>query len=222
MKIKEEREQLQQMLNNSPKEIKKNVPDNTEEIPGLIAEPIMDIDFAEIKGKCETEAKLMIINSVKFILSEDMIKDNEYLQNKIEVDALSLSGIIYQLRINEIMQKALVEQVNLGMINPRMWEVFGQLSKIIGELNKQLIQTVEAIQSTYKVIKDNIKEKRTEALGPQSHGPAGMITAHDGSVVTRGTKELINNVKRIKQQSGNDAYLDEAQLVPDININPIN
>jgi len=196
------------------------VPSEKETIPGLQIEPIMDINFTEIKGKCETEAKLMIKNSVKFILSEDMIKGNEYLENKIDVDSLSLSGIIYQLRINEIMQKALVEQVNLGMINPRMWEVFGQLSKIIGELNKQLIQTVEAIQSTYKVIKDNIKEKRTEALGPATQGPTGMLTAGDGSVVTRGTKEMINNVKRIKKFNNTEEFIDEQCLIPNIPVDP--
>jgi len=225
MKIREERKELEKVLNNSPEKIDKNILQENESIPGLQVEPIMDIDFIEIKSKCESEAKLMILNSVKFILTEDMIEGNEYLQNKIMVDSLSLSGMIYQLRINEIMQKALIEQVNLGMINPRMWEVFGQLSKIIGELNKQLLQTVEAIQSTYKVIKDNIKEQRTEALSPSTSSQTGMLTAGDGSVVTRGTKELINNVKKLKKQNGNNNgnnnYLDDAELIPNIHVEDI-
>jgi hypothetical protein len=46
-----------------------------------------------------------------------------------------------------------------------------------------------------------------------------MLTAHDGSVVTRGTKELINNVKRIKRENGiANEFIDEAELVPNIDI----
>jgi len=210
MRIKDERAELEKMIQKSPESLGGDASAGTE-VLGLQA-PIMDIDFDELKKTCEEEAKAMILNSVHFSLPEEMITGNEYLKNKIEIDSLSLSGMVYQLRINEIMQRSLVEQVNSGMINARMWEVFGQLSKTIGDLNKQLIQTVEAIQSTYKNMKDMIKEKQTEALGPTPNRD-GMLTTGDGGVVTRGTKELINNVKRIKQERG---FLDEANLVPDL------
>ena len=68
--------------------------------------------------------------------------------------------MVYQLRTNEAMQKALMMEVDRGMINPRMFEVFSGLSKTIAEINKQLLGTVEAIKSTYKDIKNDIREKR--------------------------------------------------------------
>ena len=43
------------------------------------------------------------------------------------------------------------------MVNARMFEVFAGMSKTIGELNKQLIQTVEAIKETYKTFKNDVK-----------------------------------------------------------------
>ena len=222
MKIKDERDELKKMLNNSPKEINKNVPESGETIPGLQAEPVTDVNFDELKLKCEVDARIMITNAISFIIPQDMIENNSYLQNKLEVDVISLASMIYQLRTNEVMQKALIDQVNLGMVNARMFEVFSGMSKTIGELNKQLIQTVEAIKETYKTFREDVKEKRTEALGPSSQGPTGMLTTGDGSVVTRGTKELINNVKRIKKQNGGTEYIDEAELIPNIPIEPIN
>ena len=107
------------------------------------------------------------------------------------------------------------------MVNARMFEVFAGMSKTIGELNKQLIQTVEAIKETYKTFKNDVKEQRTEALGPTA-GPAGMITTGDGGVVTRGTKELINSVKRIKSGNGNQQFIDDAELIPDLPVEPVN
>lgn len=215
MRVKDERKVLEKILDNVPKDIEGNVPKNAvEDIPGLKAEPVTDVNFEDLKKSCEKEAKRMLKNAIKFIIPEDMIKSNPYLANKLKVDTLSLAGMIYQLRTNEVMQKALIDQVNLGMINARMFEVFAGMSKTIGELNKQLIQTVEAIKETYKTFKEDVKEKRTEALGP-GQGPTGMLTSGDGSVVTRGTKELINNVKKIKQND-NTIYIDDAELIPEI------
>jgi len=105
------------------------------------------------------------------------------------------------------MQVALMNEVDKGLIHPRMFEVFSGLSKTIADINKQLIGTVEAIKSTYKDVKNDITEKRNESLGP-SQGPNGMITQGDGGVVTMGTKELIRQVAKQKSE--------DAKIIHDI------
>jgi len=219
MKLKEERKELEKMLNSSPDNIEKNVLKPEEDIPGLKAEPVTNVDFDQLKKDCEEDARIMITNAIAFIIPEDMIENNEYLKNKLEVDVISLGSMIYQLRTNEAMQKALIDQINLGMVNARMFEVFAAMSKTVGELNKQLIQTVEAIKETYKSFKEDIKEKRTEALGPTQQS-VGILKSGDGGVVTRGTKELIKRVKDAKSNvfNNNDDYIDDAEVIPNINI----
>lgn len=197
MKVKDERKVLEAMLEKNPPEIKLEKPEESSD--DLQNEPIMDVNFAELKTQCEEEARIMLTNAIAFLIPADMIENNNYLKNKLEVDIISLAGMIYQLRTNEVMQKALIDQVNLGATNPRMFEVFGQLSKIIGELNKQLIQTVEAIKETFKTFKNDVKEQRTEALAPTANS-AGMLTSGDGSVITRGTKEMIHQVRNAKHK----------------------
>jgi hypothetical protein len=215
MKIADERNELARILEKSSDNIDKNVVTPGEDILELKSEPLMNVDFVDLKNKCEKEARIMVKNAISFIIPVDMIKKNKYLKDKFKVDVISLAGMIYQLRTNEIVQKSLIDQINSGMAHPRMYEVFGQLAKVIGELNKQLLQTCEALKETYKTFKQDVKEQRTEALGP-SMGQNGMLTTGDGSVVTRGTKELINRVKQIKNQRNGDDYLDEAQLVPNL------
>lgn len=221
MKAREERKELEKMLDKSSEKINDNVPNKTEEIPGLKVEPVTDVNFIELREKCEEEANIMLTNAIEFIIPTDMIENNKYLQNKLQVDIISLAGMIYQLRTNEVMQKALIDQINLGMVNARMFEVFAGMTKTIGELNKQLIQTVEAIKQTYKGFVEDVKEKRTESISVSSNSSSGMLTTGEGGVVTRGTKELINNVKKIKRQNieNSEEYIDEAQLIPDISIN---
>ena len=203
MKTSEERKKLESLLTSSPETINTEVP-----IPGNIpeelkTEPLMGIDFDVLTEKCNLEARTMIIDAIQFVLPPEMITGNNYIKNKLEVDIMSLGGMIYQLRANQAMQKALMTEVDRGMINPRMFEVFSGLSKTIAEINKQLLGTVEAIKSTYKDIKSDIREKETDALGSHRENN-GIITQGDGGVVTMGTKELINQIKRQPRENIKD------------------
>jgi len=68
MKIKEERDKLESLLASSSPQISDDVP-----VPGampeeLRAEPLMGIDFVELKQICNDEARVMINNSIGFIL----------------------------------------------------------------------------------------------------------------------------------------------------------
>jgi hypothetical protein len=219
MKIREEREELKNLLEKAPENIDKNVAVPGENIVELESQPLVDVDFDEIKKICEKEARVMIKNAISFMIPIDMIRENKYLKNKFKVDVMSLAGMVYQLRTNEIMQKTLMQQINSGLVHARYYEVYGQLSKTIGDINKQLLQTVEAIKSTYKGFKDDVKEQRTEALGPIV-GQSGMLTSGDGSIITRGTKEIINRVKQVKNQKNeNNDFIDESNLIPDLPIN---
>jgi hypothetical protein len=205
MKVKEEREKLEQLLEESKEKITEDVP-----VPGAIPEelqgqPTMGINFNELKDQCNREARIMLNNAIGFILPPDMVEGNEYLKNKLEVDIMSLSGMLYQLRANEAMQQAMMEEVDRGFMHPRMFEVFSGLSKTIAEINKQLIGTVEAIKLTYKDVKNDIREQQTEALGSSSVDGQGMITQGDGGVVTMGTKELIKNNRRRPRPEKDDA-----------------
>ena len=202
MKATEERKKLEKLLDNTPNELESNSSINADE---LMQEPILNIDFESLRDKCNFEARIMINNSVSIFL-DDKLKEDEYVKNKLEVDIISLSGMIYQLRINEDMQKALMKEVDKGLINPRMFEVFSIMSRQIGDLNKQLLATVEAIKSTYKDLKLDFKEKQHELTSAYTQQEIGdgsknssysgnMLTTSDGSYVTMGTKEIIKSMK---------------------------
>ena len=219
MKAAEERVRLEKLLTNTPDELESNSSINADE---LTQEPILNIDFESLRDKCNFEARIMLNNSISIFL-DDKMKDDDYVKNKLEVDIVSLSGMIYQLRVNEDMQKALMKEVDKGLINPRMFEVFSIMSKQIGDLNKQLLATVEAIKSTYKDLKLDFKEKQHELSsaysmteigeGDNKNKPQGMLTTSDGSFVTMGTKDIIQSMKA---QRRNNISTEEIIEVQDI------
>jgi len=195
MSIKGERENLEKMIAGSNPTIDGPVAPAGNN-PELKMEPAFTMDFDRTKRNCHRRARRMVNNATGLMLSDEMVAGNPYLKNKMQVDIISLSGLLYQLEVNEMMQEALMEEVRSGAAHPRMFEVFGNLSKTIGDLNKQLLQTVEAIKMTYRDVKGDIREKAEElkAIGPHE---SGVMRNKDG-IVAMGTKELINETKKLK------------------------
>jgi len=196
MTIKDERKNLEDLIERSSSSLEDSkIP--TEDISSLGPfKPAFNADFKRTKQNCKRRARAMVKKATGLMLSDEMIQQNPYLRTKMQMDIISLTGILYQLEINELMQETLMEEVRSGATHPRMFEVFGNLSKTIGELNKQLLQTIEAIKLTYKDVKGDIKEKMQEikAIGPNESG----IMRNSNGIVTMGTKELIKEVKKLK------------------------
>ena len=211
MNARDEKDELQKMIDAAG-----NMPRvSSGDLPELMTEPRFTMDFTKLRKECDSKAKKMIKNATGFMLNDDTVKSNPYLRNKMQVDVLSLSGMLYQLRVNEMMQETLMEEVRSGATHNRNFEVFGQLSKTIGDLNKQLLQTVEAIKSTYKDIRFDVKEKENElrAIGP---GQNGMVR-NDRGIVALGTKELIKETKKLK---GPQVIIQDVQEVTDTEPDP--
>jgi hypothetical protein len=194
MRIRDERSELEAIINSSPEKIGNEVIDASE----LKMDPTFTLDFDELQKICDRKAKKLIYTVTGFMLSDELVRENPYFKNKMQVDVISLAGMLYQLEVNKTMQTTLMEEVRSGATHPRMFEVFGQLSKTIGELNKQLLQTVEAIKMTYRDLKDDVREKnQNAALGE------GNLQRNDKGIIALGTKELIRETKKLKMAQQN-------------------
>ena len=216
MTIKDDRKILENLINNSQESIG-STPVSPEDTPEFQQTPSFEINIEKIKRKSIKKAKRMIKNATGIMLTSGMIKENPYLGDKMDMDIISLSGIVYQLEINEIMQASMIQEVRAGNIQARMYEVFATLTKVIGDLNKQLLQTIEAIKMTYKDIKLDIEDKQQElkAIGPNESG----LTRNKDGIVAMGTKELIKETKRLKMMQNiefNNNEISDVQEVNDI------
>jgi len=208
MKIRDEREELEKIINQSADTIGKEATDIPDELKN---EPAFNTDFDSVQKECNKKAKKMIANATGFMLSDQLVKDNPYFRNKMEVDVLSLAGMLYQLEVSKVMQSALMEEARAGALHPRMFEVFSQLTKTISELNKQLLQTVEAIKMTYRDLKNDIREKNQDlaALGN------GSIMKNDKGIIALGTKELIKETKKLKARRKDDDNIQDVEELKD-------
>lgn len=207
MKVKDEREVLEKMINDSATSIGQEPKLN--DTPELSNGPTFTVNFEDLQKECEKKAGKMIHSATGFMFSDEIVKENSYLRNKIKVDILSLAGMIYQLSINETMQKALMEEVRSGAMHPRNFEVFSQITKNIADLNKQTLQTVEAIKMTYKDLKNDIREAAQDmaAIG------TGGFTKNENGIIAMGTKELIKETKKLKMKQLEENNIQDAEEI---------
>lgn len=207
MKAKDEKQEIDKMVEQASSSLEGNVP-KSNETPELEQEDAFKLDYSKLQKKCDKKAKKLIKDATGLMMTDEMVKKNPYIKNKMEVDKISLSGMFYQMEVNKVMQKSLMEEVKKGASHPRMFEVFSQLSKTIGEINKQLLQTVEAIKNTYKDIKFDINEKENETQKSLEQGDNNLKRSKDGDLIAIGSKGIIqqtrNMKKNKKKQENND------------------
>ena len=213
MTIKSEREELEKMLNGSTSSLSNNEP-NKESLEGedLQNDPLFQVDFKKIKANSKKKAKKLIKSATGLLLND--ITSNPYLKQKMEMDIISLSGLLYQLEVNETMQKALMEEVQAGAASPRMFEVFSTQTKAIGEINKQLLQTLEEIKRAYRDIKIDI-EGQSDLTALSTTENVGIVKDKDGGMISIGTTELIKQAKKIKILSKQDIDVEDVEEIKD-------
>lgn len=193
MKAKDERIELEQMLNLANDAIDGSVP-KPGDTPELDNENLaFDIDYEVLEKRCKKQAKKLIKSQTGLMVTDDGVRNNPYLKEKLFIDIISLSGMLYQVEVTKIMQKDLIEEVRHGAKHNRMYEVFSGLTKTIADMNKQLLQTVEAIKSTYKDLRYDFQEMQEE-----SKQLSDGISLNAKGLVTVGTKDLINKVKLLR------------------------
>lgn len=217
-KAKDERKQLEKILG-----IDSSLDDNVMsdiESGNLEPQPLFDDSFDEIDKECKASAKKLILQAIKHIFTKQMIKDNPYIKDKLEIDIESLSGIIYQNRCSILMQKVLMTEIRMGAASPRHFEVYSNLSKSVSENNKQMLETVEAIKATYQGIINDIREKESYAPSqhllesiPNTGGTSthnGVSISSNGCVSSAGSKDIIQMVKNAVNNIKN---VDDAEII---------
>jgi hypothetical protein len=77
-------------------------------------------------------------------------------------------------------------------------------------MNKQLLQTVEAIKSTYKDLKYDIQEMQDESAKLLTEGNGGGISRNSKGLIAVGTRDLIKQVKKLRHP---DADIQDIQTI---------
>jgi hypothetical protein len=170
------------------------------ELPRLKTTDVMN--FKDVTQSTGTDAKSLMDSIVKFYLDENLIDQTDYITYKQKIDSMNISSMMLQLKTAQHAITKLLEEIDFGMSNPRMFEVLAQLQSQIMQMPKDYQNYMEKMEESYKRIGKEMEVKTNSgAIALETNGDGFSSIRHGsseiGGVKVRGTKGLMEGLRDI-------------------------
>lgn len=102
--------------------------------------------------KCKAKAEKVMNNLLKLYLSDGFITKSEYVQAKVNLDAMTLGKIMNQMEVSERAINILMSEIEMGEINSKLFDALGNLQRTFIDLVKTQTNYIMNAQSEYEKI----------------------------------------------------------------------
>jgi hypothetical protein len=170
----------------------------TGELPRL--KTTVQMDFEEEKITAARDAKSLLDSLAQFYIDEAG-SNNPYLEYRKKIDSINVSSMMFQLKTAQHAITKLLEEIDMGNMTPRLFEVLAQLQGQVIQISKDHQSYLDKMEKSYKVMKGDIEEKNYKEgilIGPAGEytGPQNQIS-DNGGIRVRGTRGLMENLRDI-------------------------
>jgi len=144
----------------------------------------VSLEASRKKAKGVMEALLRVY------LSDNFISKSEYAQAKVNLDAMTLGNIMNQMEISQRAINILMDNIEIGDVNPKLFEVLGKLQGTFIELVKTQTNYIMNASDEYEKLamdKDGVMTEVTAS-------PAKEISGGFKSSSQKDLMRLIRNV----------------------------
>lgn len=162
------------------------------------------MDFSTAQQTTGSDAKSLLDSIVKFYLDENFIDKVDYVEYKKKIDSMNLASMMLQLKTAQHAITKLLEEIDLGNANPRMFEVLAQLQSQIMQMPKDYQNYVDKMEEGYKKIQLQIEKKSdvgSFTLEPSNDTEDSFSANPNGvggnGIKVRGTKGLMEGLRDI-------------------------
>lgn len=159
-------------------------------------------NYAEQRTGLYKKAKKTINSILDFYFNESIISEDDYIRQKAIQDEATLGDLMAQIEISNRAITTLMENIDMGDMAPRMFEVLSDAQKTFIELLKMRSMHLINMEENYKKLiqdreiynqKSNTEEKTT------------------GGITMRGSKKLMQQL----QDAMKNEEIDEADIAED-------
>lgn len=160
-------------------------------------------NYDKKRNKFYDKAKSTIDSLLKFYLTSDLISEDDYIKQKAYHDQCTLGDLMNQIEIANRAITTLMENIDLGDMPPRMFEVLAGMQHSIIDLLKMKSMHILSMESELKKI---VSER--EMFNQKSIGNGNKIN-QDGGITSRGSKKLMQQIQEaIRNENIEDANID--------------
>ena len=192
---------------------KKNI--QVDPAQGLQPEPLFDYDPEKYRKRAYKRAYKKITELAKHSVRPEYLKE-EYINEKILMDVDTLTQLYEQYDRNNIMQSCIVALTARGNLTARNIEVFGQLTQLLTNINKQILETEIRMRKTYQDLVFEVMDKNQDTVAPSKQ----ITSGNKDELVVSSSRDMISQMKdkrkrdmlakKNEEKGGTDADYDSA------------
>ena len=103
-------------------------------------------------AKAKTKAEKVMNTLLKLYMSDGFISKSEYIQAKVNLDSMTLGKIMNQMEVSEAAIQVLMDNIQMGDVNPKLFDALGNLQRTFIDLVKTQTAYIENAELEYKKI----------------------------------------------------------------------
>lgn len=189
----------------------------TPDIPPIKPPRLINIDG--VKTEVESEARAILESLSNFYNDLESISPDSYIKHKQKIDALSISTMAFQIRTAQHAITKLLEEIDSGRMEPRLFEVLAQLQNQIMQMPKNFSAYMTEMEKNYKRLKSESEDMKKQGdLKLDENGNIIQSPENIDVLKVRGTKTLMENLQSMIK---NGQIVREAEIIEDNDlINP--
>jgi hypothetical protein len=173
---------------------------DTAELPRLKTTELMN--FSDEKNTALSDAKALMDSIANFYIDVKLMDQADHVDLKKKIDAMNLSSMMFQLKSAQHAITKLLEEIDLGNMHPRLFEVLAQLQSQIMQMPKDYQAYLEKMEQNYKKTRIEIDEKTQNNSvildAPNSNGVfTSTAQTPDGGLKSRGTRGIMEGLRGI-------------------------
>lgn len=102
--------------------------------------------------KAKAKAEKVMGTLLKLYMSDGFISKSEYIQAKVNLDSMTLGKIMNQMEVSEAAIQVLMDNIQMGDVNPKLFDALGNLQRTFIDLVKTQTAYIENAELEYKKI----------------------------------------------------------------------
>jgi hypothetical protein len=172
------------------------------DLPRLKTTEILDI--AGEKNSTLADAKALLDSISEFYVDPNLYGTATHVEMKKKMDSANLSSMMFQLKTAQHAIVKIVEEIDLGNMQPRMFEVLAQLQNQIMQIPKDYQVYLEKMENSYIKAKNDIEIKNAVNGIPMHQNQDSTYSSENeapqnqsSSIKSRGTKSLMEGLRDI-------------------------
>ena len=174
---------------------------DSDDLPRLKTSELMN--FADEKLSALTEARSLMDSVAKFYVDPGAHGHVEFLDLKKKVDAMNVSSMMFQMKSAQHAITKLLEEIDLGNMHPRIFEVLAQLQSQIMQMPKDYQAYLEKMEQSYKRVNTELEDKKHSGGVVMEQSEAGETNTFypnntdSSGIRSRGTRGIMEGLRDI-------------------------